>query len=86
MSTLKSLRNKIDKIDESIVKKLVARKKLSKKIGQIKLKNKVKVIDKKREKELLALHDQLALHYQLSSAFIRRLFKIIILDSRKSQK
>jgi chorismate mutase len=84
--TIKQLRKKIDAIDASIIKKLSARQKLSIKIGKLKNKSGNKIIDAKREVQLMHMYETLSNKYQLQEDYIKRLFKIIISTSRKVQK
>lgn len=86
MATISELRKKINKIDESIIKKLSARKKFAIKIGKIKEKLKIKVTDNKREKELMQFYKKLSNEHELQPEFIKKLFKMIIANSRKLQK
>ncbi len=82
---LKSLREKVKIIDSSIIKKLALRQKIIKKIGNIKLQSGKKVVDINREKKLYQHYAELAAECQLSPKFVRSLFKLIILHSRKQQ-
>lgn len=86
MLTIKQLRKKIDDIDSAIIKKLSARQKLSIKIGKLKNKSGQKVIDVKREIKLMHLYKNLSNKYQLQEDFVKRLFTLIIKNSRKVQK
>lgn len=86
MQNLKQLRDKIDKIDAAIIKKLAMRRKLSNQIGLIKAQAGKQVIDTAREKKLMQFYDDLCAQYQLQPVFIKRLFKIIIKESRRLQK
>lgn len=86
MLTIKQLRKKIDAIDSSIIKKLSARQKLSIKIGKLKNKSGDKIIDAKREIKLMHLYETLSHKYHLQEAFVKRVFKIIINNSRNMQK
>jgi chorismate mutase len=86
MSTIDELRHKIEEIDASIIQQLAIRVELSKQIGQLKLDHGADVVDPLREKKLYAFYDGLCEQYQLSSVFIKRLFKIIIIHSRQVQK
>ncbi len=86
MLTIKQLRDKIDKTDADIIKKLSQRKTLSIKIGEMKSKLGKKVINNKREKELMLRYEKLCLEYKLQATFIKKLFKIIIANSRELQK
>ncbi len=86
MLTIKQLRKKIDNIDSAIIKKLSTRQKLSMKIGKLKNISGKKVFDAKREIKLMHLYETLSSKYQLEEDYIKRLFKIIINNSRKMQK
>ena len=86
MLTIKQLRDKIDKIDTDIIKKISQRRVLSIKIGKIKSKIDKKVIDKKREEKLILRYEKLCLEYKLQSSFVKKIFKIIIANSRGLQK
>jgi chorismate mutase len=86
MLTIKQLRDKIDKIDANIIKKLSQREILSRKIGKLKSKLNKKIIDNKREETLIRRYEKLCSKYQLKSFFIKKLFKLIIVNSRKLQK
>jgi len=85
MLTIKQLRKKIDAIDLAIIKKLSARQKISIKIGKLKIKGGDNIIDVKREMKLMHLYETLSNKYQLQQNYIKRLFKIIIINSRKMQ-
>jgi chorismate mutase len=85
MSTIKELRSKVNKVDAAIIKKLATRTKLIKKIGALKTKSGKKITDKKREQELMQFYQQISLDYQLDPIFIKKLFKLIIAESRRAQ-
>ena len=74
---LQMYRKKIDKIDKKLQKYLGKREILIKKIGEIKKKNKIKVSDKTREKEVLG---------KIKSPYIKKIFKSIIEISKASQR
>ena len=84
--TIKQLREKIDKIDADIIKKLSQRKKLALKIGKLKSKSEKSVIDKKREQQLINYYKKLCVKYNLQPQFVLKIFKLIIVNSRKLQK
>lgn len=86
MLTIKQLRGKIDKIDADIIKKLSRRKVLSIKIGKIKSKLKTKVVDNKREEQLMRYYEKLCSEFNLQPSFVKKLFKIIISNSKELQK
>lgn len=86
MLTIKQLRDKIDKIDADIIKKLSQRKSLSIKIGKIKSKLDIRVVDNKREKQLMRYYEKLCSEFNLQSSFVKKLFEIIISNSKELQK
>lgn len=86
MKTLNQLREEIDKIDNSIIKKLSKRKVLSMKIGEIKSNASQKIFDSQREKKLMQSYESLCDQYQLNPDFVKKLFKLIITNSRELQK
>lgn len=86
MLSIKQLRKKIDKIDTEIIKKLAERKKISKEIGKLKAKIGKQIKDLKREQQLEELYEKLCTRYKLDPAFVKKLFKTIIKNSRNIQK
>lgn len=86
MTDIQKLRNRIDKIDLAIIKKLAQRKKLSIKIGKWKKKEKQTIKVSTREREMMINYDMLSGKYHLHKSFIKQLFKIIIENSIKLQK
>jgi chorismate mutase len=86
MMSIKKLRNKIDKIDADIIKKISHRNTISKKIGQLKVKLNRKVIDKKREEQLILRYKKLCHQYEINPILVNKLFKLIIAHSRKLQR
>jgi len=80
--TLEGYRKKIDKIDENIIKLIEKRLDYSRRIGEYKKKNGIKIVDLKREKEIL---DYRTRKSRLSNDFTKKLFSIIIKESRAVQ-
>ena len=76
-------RRKIDEIDNKIMNLVEQRLNNARKIGEYKKKNKISIIDKKREKEILQSRIK---NSKLSKDFTKKLFLTIILESRKVQK
>ena len=74
---LKIYRKQLDKIDSQVIKLLEKREKISKKIGQYKKKNKIKVQNKSREKQILK---------KLNKNYLKHIFKIIMRNSREIQR
>ena len=80
---LKTYRKEIDNIDNQISGLLLKRLKIVKKIGKFKKKNKIKVINKKREKEIFR---RLEKNHKKDSVYMKRIFNSIINNSRKVQR
>ena len=73
---LEKLRKKVDKTDKKIQKYLKKREKFIQIIGQIKKKNKIKIEDKTREKEILE---------KIESPYIKKIFLSIIKISKERE-
>ena len=76
-------RKNIDKIDSKIMKLLEKRFESARKIGEYKKKTGIKLVDKKRENEIL--QDRIK-NSRLSKDFTKKLFSVIIKESKKVQK
>lgn len=83
---IKFLRNQIDEVDNQILQTLSRRFKTAKKIGQLKVKNNLSVEDSDRETRLMEKIRDKSIEYKLSSDFTRRLFKLILDESKRLQK
>jgi chorismate mutase len=83
---LNTLRSEIDKIDVSLLVLLHNRLVIVKKIGKIKKKNGVKIVDKDREKEIINQLIQKGVVLSIEKGFIKKIFKIIIKESKMVQK
>ena len=83
MNRLKIYRNKIDKIDRRTVKLLSLRFKLIKKITLYKQRNKLKIIDVKRESQVI---NNLKKYSKQHQKIVITIFKKIIYYSRRLQK
>ncbi|WP_343190182.1 prephenate dehydratase domain-containing protein [Buchnera aphidicola (Mollitrichosiphum nigrofasciatum)] len=81
LENLLNLRNKINKIDQSILKILSKRKKTIKKIAKIKIKNNYNIKDIKREKELFKKIYIKSKKYKLNIKFIKKIFTCILKES-----
>lgn len=80
------LRNNIDKIDNKLVLLLSERMKIVRRIAVYKSKNKIPILDKKREQKVLSEKKKLAKKYKLDENYIRSIFKLIMKQSKKEQK
>lgn len=76
MKNIKDLRAQIDEIDESIVTLLAKRMKIVKKIGQLKKKNRIPVLDKSRFKKVM----------ESKKGFVKKIWEIIHNESLKIEQ
>lgn len=83
---LKLFRGEIDKIDNQILKLLKKRFDIVSKIGQLKNIQKTVITDRSREKEIFAKLNESALKLKMDRKFIKKIFRIIILQSKKIQE
>lgn len=83
MKEIIKIRKKIDELDHELIGTLKKRLVLSKELGSLKRKKGIKIRDRKREKEII--QDRLK-KSSLDSGFIKKLFKLILKESRRVQK
>ena len=81
---LNSLRNKIDEIDNIIMKSFIERLKVVKDINNYKIKHNLPILDEEREKELLSKRKQMLTDNSLNN-YIENLFKLILDISKHYQ-
>jgi chorismate mutase len=86
MENLKTLREKIDKIDAEIIKKLAVRQKISLKIGLLKSISEKQIKDPVREKKQKQQYEQLCAVCKIDFHFVNKVFKLILSHSRNLQK
>jgi chorismate mutase len=86
MKTIPQLRKEIDKTDLEIIKQLKKRNKIIQEIGLIKKRNNMKIEDKKREKEQQQKIQELAKKNKINPDFLKKIFKLIITNSKEQQK
>jgi chorismate mutase len=79
-------RKQIDEIDKKLLELLAKRFKINQKIGFYKKANKLKIKDKKREREILKRVALLAKKLNLNQNLIKKIFKEIIKESCQLQK
>ncbi|MCL5093794.1 MAG: chorismate mutase [Patescibacteria group bacterium] len=85
MERLESIRQEIDKTDKAIVDLIAQRLELARKAGRLKKAVGVKIIDRKREEEVLAKRAEIGGELGLSTEFVKDLFKKLIEEARKAQ-
>ncbi len=85
MDELVNLRKIIDLLDDEILGLIAERQEIAVRIGRVKSRQKIAVVDLKREEILKHQHEELGKKYNLSMEFVTRLFEIILEESRKTQ-
>ena len=83
---LNELRKKIDEIDEKIVELISERKKISSEIGKLKKKQRIDILDKKRENEVLNHVERVAKGKGIAEETTRDMFKQLISMCKSAQK
>lgn len=81
----KILRKKIDNIDDNIVALLLKRFKVVRKLGKLKKKQNLKIVNKNREKEILLRIKNKAKNKK-EQDYLSGIFSSIISNSRKLQR
>jgi chorismate mutase len=76
MDEIHKLRIEIDKVDNLILKNLGNRKELVKLIKQVKKRDKIEIVDKSRESEILT---------KAKDQYQKNIYEKILLESRKLQ-
>ena len=80
------IREEIDEIDFRIIKLLKIRMQYALEIAHIKKENDMKITDSKREKQLIKSRKVKAKNNELREKFAKKLFQIILNESKKIQK
>lgn len=78
-------RNKIDKVDKTILEKLAERMAVVRLIGEIKIASDLAVSDQKREEEIGNLRQQWAEELGLNKKLVKKIFDLIINEAKKIQ-
>lgn len=86
MNELSSLRNDIDRIDESIIDLLVKRQEVSQKIGTYKKNHDLSIVDMDQFAKLLSARQISATRKWLSEEYINQLWTIIHDESVRLQE
>lgn len=81
-----NLRKKLDKITEDLIDLLSKRKELVLKLAELKKKNKLPILDKKREKEELKMAEGIAKERGLNPILVKKIIKLLIEDAKKIQQ
>ena len=83
---LENLRKKINEIDFEFLQKLAERFLLISRIAECKVKNNFPIFSEKREKEILKTRKILAKKLKLNELMVKKIFKLILKESRSKQK
>lgn len=83
---LEKLREKIDKVDQKLLKLLAQRVALVRKVGEYKKANGLKIVDSKREAEVIKQKSALVKDTVLSEDFINKVWKLFFMESYKQEK
>jgi chorismate mutase len=75
-----------DSVDEKILKLLEKRFLFTDEIGKIKKQEKIKVVDKNRETEILFKYKKISEKLKLNKKFTENILKLILQESKKRQK
>lgn len=86
MNELKELREKIDNSDEGILDLLALRSSLARQIAKIKKRKAAKIIDIKREQEVMERVSKKAEKLKLDKKYALEIFRRILKNSRRIQK
>ena len=77
-SDLRSLREKIDAIDEQLIELLAKRFRATDQVGQLKALAGMSAVDLEREQQQAQRHEMLATKNELSPVFAQQVFRLII--------
>lgn len=83
---LNNLRLIINKLDELIIQSVARRMVVSRTVGAVKRQYGLKIKDPKREKELKKIHQKLAKKNGITYATLRKIFDLIMEESKRIQK
>lgn len=83
---LQNLRLIINKLDDLIIQSVARRMAVSRTVGALKKLHGLKIKDSKREKELQALHKKLAREHGITYPTLRKIFDLIMKESKRIQK
>ena len=86
INELHKLREKINNIDEGILHLLALRSSLARQIAKIKKKKAAKIIDLKREQEVMGRVVEKSEKLKLNKKYALGIFRMILKNSRRIQK
>lgn len=83
---IKNLRRELDKITEDLINLFAKRKRLVLELAKLKKKNKLPILDIKREKGELEMAERIAKEKGVSPILVKKIIKLLIKDAQKIQK
>lgn len=83
---LLALRERIDAVDEEILRALARRFEATREVGRLKARENLDSVDPAREREKLERLAALAPEYSLDSGFVRELFQVIFREVVENHK
>ena len=83
---IQKLRAKLDEITKTLINLIAKRKKLVLKLAELKRKNKLPILDRKREREILKEVEKMAKKRELDPVLLKKIIKLLIEDAKKIQK
>lgn len=86
INQLISMRKLVDRIDREFLNLLSARQQLAEAIGKIKKQNNISITNPLREQVILCRTVSIARKKKLDEEFVKKIFKLIIKQSRKIQR
>lgn len=86
MKNIQNTRDRIDEVDDQLIRLLKKRTKLVQKIGKYKKLSSLPVKDGNREKKVLKNISQKARLYKLSAGFARKIWRVIFEYSYKVER
>ena len=86
MNKLKELQSKIDEVNSKILNLIIKRNQIVKKVGKYKKEKNIPIYDSKREKEIHRKMQKSAEKKNLNKKFVKKLFNLIIKQSKKIEK
>ncbi len=85
MTNIKNLREQINKLDRELLGKINERFLIVREIGLLKKEADQDIFDEDRESELLDLYNNWAEELELDQEFIKKIFELILSQSKKEQ-
>jgi chorismate mutase len=86
IETLKNLRKKLDKINAELVDLIAKRQRIVVRVGKIKKKLGLPIVDKKREREIFKTIEALAARREVNVGLAKKIIKLLIEDAKRIQK